>query len=168
MKRAHFNPVMGVQIKTGGSTDPKTVDKVTLKVDNPDNVESITIRSGNDKGMDFSQSVVFGTAKPASDGTVTIECEGNVPSGQSYLWVDVKPSEKSLVGGTITFDDLVTTIDGTVYTAELEPVTQRIGYLVAVPGEAVANQTEAWRAQQHRLPASPAYSDHRRTPRRLL
>lgn len=142
MKRAHFNPVMGVQIKTGGSTNPKTVDKVTLKVDNPDNVESITIRSGNDKGMDFSQSVVFGTAKPASDGTVTIECEGNVPGGQSYLWVDVKPSEKSLVGGTITFDDLVTTIDGTAYTAELEPVTQRIGYLVAVPGEAVANQTE--------------------------
>ena len=141
MKRAHFNPVMGVEIKTGGSTDPKSLDKVTLKVDNPDNVESVTIRTGNDKGMDFSHSVVFGSATPNADGSVTVECNGQVPSGQSYLWVDVKPTEQCLVGGTITFSDMVTTIDGTTYQAELEPVTQRVGYLVAVPGEAVQNQT---------------------------
>lgn len=141
MKRAYVNPVMGVEIKTGGAENPKTLDKVTLKVDSPEDVESVTIRSGNDKGMDFSNSIVFGTAKPAADGTVTVECSGNVPSGQSYLWVDVKPTEKALVGGTLTFTDMVTTIDGTTYTAEIEPVTQRIGYLVAAPGEAVANQT---------------------------
>ncbi len=141
MKRAHFNPVMGVEIKTGGSTDPKSLDKVTLKVDNPDNVESVTIRTGNDKGMDFSHSVVFGSATPNADGSVTVECNGQVPSGQSYLWVDVKPTEQCLIGGTITFSDMVTTINGTTYQAELEPVTQRVGYLVAVPGEAVQNQT---------------------------
>ncbi|MBR3695524.1 MAG: exo-alpha-sialidase [Akkermansia sp.] len=141
MKRAHFNPVMGINVKTGGSTDPKTLDKVSLKIDNPENVESVTIRTGNDKGMDFSRSTVFGTATPAADGTVTVNCEGNVPAGQSYLWVDVKPSEKALVGGTITFSNLVTTIDGTTYNADLSPITQRVGYLVAVPGEAVSNQT---------------------------
>ena len=141
MKRAHFNPVMGIEVKTGGSTDPKALEKVTLKIDDPANVESVTIRTGNDRGMDFSNSVVFGTATPAADGTVTVTCEGNVPAGQSYLWVDVKPSEKALVGGTITFSDMVTTIDGTTYNAELSPVTQRVGYLVAVPGEAVGNQT---------------------------
>ncbi len=141
MKRAHFNPVMGIEVKTGGSTDPKALEKVTLKIDDPANVESVTIRTGNDKGMDFRNSVVFGTATPAADGTVTVTCEGNVPAGQSYLWVDVKPSEKALVGGTITFSDMVTTIDGTTYNAELSPVTQRVGYLVAVPGEAVGNQT---------------------------
>ena len=141
MKRAHFNPVMGVEIKTGGADNPKPINKVTLKVDSPEDVESVTIRTGNDRGMDFSNSIVFGSAKPAEDGTVTIECSGNVPTGQSYLWVDVKPTEKALVGGTLTFTDMVTTIDGTTYTAEIEPVTQRIGYLVAVPGEAVANQT---------------------------
>ncbi|MBQ4636839.1 MAG: exo-alpha-sialidase [Akkermansia sp.] len=141
MKRAHFNPVMGINVKTGGSTDPKTLDKVSLKIDTPENVESVTIRTGNDKGMDFSRSTVFGTATPAADGTVTVNCEGNVPAGQSYLWVDVKPSEKALVGGTITFSDLVTTIDGTTYNANLSPITQRVGYLVAVPGEAVGNQT---------------------------
>ena len=141
MKRAYFNPVMGVEIKTGGSTNPKSLDKVTLKVSNAEDVESVTIRSGNDKGMDFSNSIEFGTAKPAADGTVTIACSGNVPTGQSYLWVDVKPTEKALVGGTITFSDMVTTIDGTTYTAEIEPVTQRVGYLVAVPGETVEQQT---------------------------
>lgn len=141
MKRAHFNPVMGINVKTGGSTDPKTLDKVSLKIDTPENVESVTIRTGNDKGMDFSRSTVFGTATPAADGTVTVNCEGNVPAGQSYLWVDVKPSEKALVGGTITFSNLVTTIDGTTYNANLSPITQRVGYLVAVPGEAVGNQT---------------------------
>ncbi|MBR4309541.1 MAG: exo-alpha-sialidase, partial [Akkermansia sp.] len=141
MKRAHFNPVMGVEIKTGGSTDPKSLDKVTLKVDNPANVESVTIRTGNDRGMDFSHSVVFGSATPNADGSVTVECNGHIPCGQSYLWVDVKPSEESLIGGTITFSDMVTTIDGTTYQAEIEPVTQRVGYLVAVPGESVQNQT---------------------------
>lgn len=141
MKRAHFNPVMGVEIKTGGSTDPKSLQKVTLKVDNPDKVESVTIRTGNDKGMDFSRSVVFGTAEPADDGSVTIDCQGNVPTGNSYIWVDVKPTADALVGGTLTFSDLATTIDGTTYTADLQPVTQRIGYLVAVPGEEVGNQT---------------------------
>lgn len=141
MKRACFNPVMGVEIKTSGSTNPKSLDKVTLKVDTPANVESVTIRTGNDQGMDFSNSTVFGTAKPAADGTVTVKCNGNVPSGQSYLWVDVKPTDSSLVGGTISFSNLVTTIDGTAYKANLKPVTQRIGYLVAAPGEAVQNQT---------------------------
>lgn len=141
MKRAHFNPVMGINVKTGGSTNPKALEKVTLKIDSPENVESVTIRTGNDKGMDFSHSTVFGTATPAADGTVTVTCEGNVPAGQSFVWVDVKPSEKALVGGTITFSDLVTTIDGTTYNANLSPITQRVGYLVAVPGEAVGNQT---------------------------
>ena len=142
MKRAYFNPVMGVKVQTGGSTDPKKLDKVTLKVDSPENVESVTIRTGNDSGMDFSNSVVFGSAEPAADGTVTVTCEGNIPSGQSYLWVDVKPTESSLVGGTITFSDMVTTIDGTTYNAELSPITQRVGYLVAVPGETVSGQPD--------------------------
>lgn len=141
MKRAHFNPVMGVQVKTSGSTAPKKLNKVTLKVDNPANVESVTIRTGNDKGMDFSHSVAFGTAKPAADGTVTVTCGGDMPAGQSYLWVDVKPTEEALVGGTITFSDMVTTIDGVTYNADLSPVTQRVGYLVGVPGETVEQQT---------------------------
>ncbi len=141
MKRAPFNPVFAYKVTANGTEDAKKVTKLTLKVDNPESVENVTLRTGSANGLEFFTSTVYGTGKPAADGTVTITCDKELTGGTTWLWADVTPSAKSLVGSTVTFSNMQMTIDGKNYNGTA-PVTQRIGYLLAVPGETVSNQPD--------------------------
>lgn len=141
MKRAAFNPVFAYKVQTSGSEGSKKLGKLTFKVDNPDSIAHVTLRTGSPNGLDFSNSTVFGSAIPAADGSVTINCNKALPGGTSWLWVDVTPSDKALVGSTVTFDNVSATIDGKPYQGA-NGVTQRIGYMLGLPGETVCNQPD--------------------------
>lgn len=143
LKRAAINPALAVTVHAKGSANPKAVQKVTFNV-TPGTLEKVTLRSGNDNGTNFRNSVVYGTATPAEDGSVTITCDAakTLDSGDTTLWIDAAPAAKAKVGGTATFSDLRITIDGQELTPGTEPVTQRIGYMVAVPDETVGNQPD--------------------------
>ncbi|MBQ8478794.1 MAG: exo-alpha-sialidase [Akkermansia sp.] len=141
MKRAPFNPVFAYKVQASGTDDAKKVTKLTFRVDNPESVENVTLRTGSPNGLEFFTSTVYGSAKPAADGTVTITCDKELPGGTTWLWADVTPTESSLVGSTVTFSEMTATIGGKNY-AGTTPVTQRIGYLVGLPGETVSNQPD--------------------------
>lgn len=140
LKRAPINPVLGYKLQTSGAANPLQVQKLRLKVSPADAVEEVTLRSGSPDGTGFANSVVFGKAKPAADGSVTIDCSGTLKPGINWLWVDAKPSAASQVGGSVTFESAGPVIDGKLRAQDAAPVTQRIGYLVSVPDEAVGNQ----------------------------
>lgn len=142
MKRALFNPVLMLDVKTSGADKPKSVDKLVLKVDDPDQVARVTLRSGDERGMSFRDSVEYGSGKPDESGKVVIKCKEALQGGDNYLWVDVEPSEESVIGSTATFSDVEITIGGKSYAPEMEPVTQRIGIMLAFPGQKVGNQPE--------------------------
>ncbi|MBR2125528.1 MAG: exo-alpha-sialidase [Akkermansia sp.] len=141
MKRAAFNPVFAYKIQTSGNSDALKVSQLTFKVDNPESIRNITLRTGNPNGLDFSKSTTFGSAAPGPDGTVTITCNTPLTGGTTWLWADVTPTDSSLVGSTVTFSDMNLTIDGQNYGSE-ESVTQRIGYMLGLPGETVSNQPD--------------------------
>ncbi len=144
LKRAPINPAVGVVIHAKGSANPMALNKVQLKVDKPSQVKNITLRSGNSAGTDFHGSKVYGTATPDENGNVTISCgkDSMLESGDTALWVDVCPSDESLVGSTLTFSDVSVTVGGKNLKPMGDDVTQRIGYMVAVPGEPVGNQPD--------------------------
>jgi len=144
MKRAAFNPVFAFEVQAQGNDKPKKFSKITFKIDKPQNIMAVTLRTGNAQGLDFRTSDVFGSARPNSDGTVTINCNTPLPGGTSWLWVDVTPSNKSLVGDTVTFSNISATIGGKSYDSDIT-VTQRIGYMLGLPGETVSNQPNGGR-----------------------
>ncbi|MBR3925823.1 MAG: exo-alpha-sialidase [Akkermansia sp.] len=141
MKRAPFNPVFAVRVQATGTESPKKVTRLTFRVDNPSSIAEVTLRTGNDRGMEFFNSEVYGTARPNADGTVTITCNKPLPGGTTWLWADVTPSDSSLVGSTISFSNIKATIGGQTYSSD-NTVTQRIGYMLGMPGESVSNQPD--------------------------
>lgn len=142
LKRAPINPVWALHITSEGAENPPEIGTVSFTVDTPHQLENITLRTGNSQGTNFRGSKVLGQASPSPDGTVTITCKQPLPRGESWLWADASPSEKALVGGTVTFSQPKITIGGKQYEPTSSPVTQRIGYLVSVPGEKVLKQTD--------------------------
>lgn len=140
LKRAPINPVMGWQTTATGSRKPLAVNQVKLRVSPASSISKVTIRTGNDKASSFRNTTVLGSATPAADGTVTIPCSGTLSSGKTHIWVDATPSESSLVGSTVTFTPISTTIGGKEYPSKQVSATQRIGYLVCVPDEKIGNQ----------------------------
>ena len=140
MKRAVFNPVMALEVKTEGAHDPKSVKKVSFKVSNPAYVSGVTLRSGNENGLDFSHSTAYGTGVPLADGTVVINTDAALEGGTSRLWLDVQPAGGAPVGSSISFSDVKVTIEDKEYTLESAPVTQRVGTMLAFPGDHVGNQ----------------------------
>lgn len=141
MKRAVFNPVFAYKIQATGNEQPKQVRNLTFRVDNPESISNVTLRTGSPNGLDFSNSTVYGTAKPMPDGTVSITCDKPLPGGTTWLWADVTPSDASLVGSTVTFSDVNLTVGNKDYTGNAA-VTQRIGYMLGMPGEKVSNQPD--------------------------
>ena len=143
MKRAVYNPVAAVLVQTAGADKPKKFNKISFKVTNPAYISSIVLRSGDATGMSFNGSIEYGSAKVSKDGKVSITVNKELEGGDNYIWLDVEPSPKALVGGTVSFDNFKLEVDGKKYSPELEkPVTQRIGTMLAMPGEEVGNQPE--------------------------
>lgn len=141
LKRARINPAFAVHVQATGSESPLALDSVQFKLDSPESVESVTLRSGNAEGTNFRGSTVYGTAKPAADGTVNIACGKPLAHGNTWLWADVQLADKAKVGGKVAFSQISAKVGGKSYDLSAEagakPVTQRIGYLLSVPGENV-------------------------------
>ena len=143
MKRAVYNPVASIFVQTAGADKAKKFNKLSFTVTNPAYINRIVLRSGDANGMNFNGSTEFGSAKVGKDGKVTITANKELEGGDNYLWLDVEPSPKALVGGTVSFDNFKVEVDGKKYTPKTEdPVTQRIGTMLAMPGETVDNQPD--------------------------
>ena len=140
MKRAVFNPALAVEVDTVGAHDPKSVEKVVLKVSDPARVARVTLRSGTENGMDFSHSTAYGVGVPLADGTVEIKADAALDGGTSRLWLDVTPAGSAPIGSTVSFSGVKATVDGKEYDLGDATVTQRIGTMLAFPGDAVGNQ----------------------------
>lgn len=140
MKRAVFNPVLAVDVQSEGAHDPKSVELVTCKVSDPAAVAGVTLRSGSADGLDFSHGTAYGTAVPLADGTVRIPVDAALEGGSTHLWLDVQPAASAAIGSSISFSDVKVTIEGKEYTPEQAPVTQRVGTMLAFPGDNVGNQ----------------------------
>lgn len=142
MKRALHNPVLLLDVKTQGADKPEAVEKVVLTVDDPDQIAGVTLRSGDANGINFKGSIEYGSAKPGKGGRVVIKSKEKLQGGDNYLWLDVQPADDAEVGSSVTFSDVKITIGEKTYSPGLEPVTQRIGTMLAYPGEAVGNQPD--------------------------
>lgn len=162
LKRAPINPVMSYKITTAGVASPVEVKELKLRIYPADAVDAVTLRTCNydrskdgTNGMKFSKSKVFGKAKPAADGTVTVSCSGALPPGETVLWVDARPSAKVRVGSLVTIEPLGLKLGDKVYAEKGKPVTQRVGTLVAVPDAEVANPSrngEIRNCKTYRIP----------------
>ena len=148
LKRAPINPVMSYRITTAGVASPVEVQELKLRIYPADAVDSVALRTCNydrskdgTNGMKFSKSKVFGKAKPAADGSVTVTCSGTLAPGDNVLWVDARPSANARVGGLVTIEPLGIRLSDKVYAEKGAPVTQRVGTLVAVPDAEVSNPT---------------------------
>ena len=141
MKRAVHNPAFAYKVCTTGTDNPINVGTVTFTVDNPGSVSNVTLRTGSPDGLDFTNSVEMGSATPAADGSVTITVNKPLPGGTTWLWADVAPSDSALVGSTVTFSNITAGIGEKQYKGDT-PVTQRIGYMLGMPGEKVSNQPD--------------------------
>lgn len=146
LKHAPINPVLSYRVQTQGVAQPLKLESIKLKMTPARAVEAVTVRTGvpdrsvdGTVGLKFRKGKVYGKATPAADGTVTIPCKGTLPTGDMELWVDATPSAGTKVGDTVTFETRGIKIGGKVYADKGKPVTQRVGYLLAIPGAQVAN-----------------------------
>ncbi len=145
MKRAKFNPVVRISVQTEGAEDPVSVNELEVTVDDPEQVAKVTLRSGSANGMDFKNSIEYGSAKPGKDGKVLIKSAQGLDGGDNTLWLDVEPSAESIIGSTFSISDLKLNIGGKKMKPEMEPVTQRIGIMLAFPGDKVDQKEGAAR-----------------------
>lgn len=162
LKQAPINPVMSYNVTTAGAASPVAVECLKLKIYPADAVDSVTLRTSNydrsvdgTDGMKFSKSKVYGKARPAADGSVTVICSGNLEPGKNVLWVDARPSAKARVGSMVTIESCGLQVGGKVYGDKAAPVVQRVGTLVAVPDAEVVNptrQNEIRSCKTYRIP----------------
>ncbi len=144
LKRAPINAVFSYRMQTTGAAQPLAVNSVKLKISPANAVDEVTIRTGKPErsvdgtiGLKFRPGKVYGKAQPAADGTVTIPCSGTLAPGETELWVDARPSANTQVGDFITFEPAGIDIGGQIYADQGAPVSQRVGYLLAVPDATV-------------------------------
>lgn len=140
LKHAAVNPAVGLHVTASGS-DAAPETTVSFNLSDPTAIEEVRILSGNDNGTNFRNATVFGSGKPAEDGSVTIKFDKPLEGGESHLWIDAQPSEGAPVGGLISFKDITVKAGDKSFTGS-DTITQRIGYLVSVPGCNVGNQAD--------------------------
>lgn len=142
-RRALINPVVKIAVQTEGVADAASIDKLVLRVSPADSVSTVSLRSGTSDGAGIVKSKVYGSATPDAQGNVTIDFkEAALEAGDSTLWIDATPADNARIGSTVDFSDIELTVAGKAYAAGLPVVSQRVGHLLAVPGEAVANQPD--------------------------
>ena len=137
MKRARFNPAVKIKVQTEGAEDALSLDQLKLSVSDPDQVARVTLRSGSANGMDFKESVVYGSAEPNKSGKVVIKSTQPLEGGENNLWLDVEPGADAVIGSSVEFSDVKLTIGGKELEPAMEPVRQRIGIMLAFPGDKV-------------------------------
>lgn len=134
-KRAEANPAFALKVNAD-SEEEVNAFQLTFKVNNPAAISEIRLRAGDNKGLSFEEDVVLAAAKPSKKGIVKLTCKKGAPAG--FLWIDVQPSERATVGGLISFSDFeLKSKEGKVELDKDMEITQRIGYMLGVPGEKV-------------------------------
>lgn len=141
MKRAKINPAARIHIAATGSLDPASLEAVSFQLDDPEQVEKVTLRTGNEQGTSFRGSKVLASAAPKANGRVDLDLAEPLESGDTWLWLDITPTDKALVGGTVSLNNIRVGVAGKEYNSD-KAISQRIGYLVSVAGETVGNQPE--------------------------
>lgn len=139
-RRAPINPVIKVDVATAGVKNAKSINSLSLNISPADQVKNVSLCTGTPDGTNMHNIKVFGSAQPDANGNVTIKFDGAVlPAGESTLWIDATPTDTARVGGSVSFNNVELTVDGKGYKAPAT-VTQRVGHLMALPGEKVGNQ----------------------------
>lgn len=140
-RRAPISPAFAIKLVCDGDGKLPVPEKIAIKISDPKAVEVVRLRVGDEKGLKFASDEVLAEGKPSGEGVVLKRVKGDMPAAaaENWLWVDVQLSKKAVIGGLLTFSDVVVTAKGKKTKLEGE-VTQRMGYLVGVPGEEVGNQ----------------------------
>ena len=137
MKRAKYNPAVKLVVQVPDAKSQK-MDKVEIELQNAAQVARVTLRGADEKGgTNFKNTVEFGSAVPSKGGKVVIKPTERLAEGSNVLWLDIEPSEKALIGSEVTVEKVKMTLGGKSVAAEMEPVSQRIGIMLAFPGEKV-------------------------------
>lgn len=136
MKRAQYNPALKVTVQANEARGTQKFDRFEITLEDPGQVARITLRSGDDKA-NFKNSEVYGSAEPTSSPKVVIKPTKRLEAGKHVLWLDVEPSEESIIGSSVTIKGIKASIGGKVVEAEMQPVSQRIGIMLGYPGEKV-------------------------------
>lgn len=144
--RAPINAAFALRMKCQGQGSVPVPESISLRVSDANSVECIRLRATGNAGEQFSNDAVLAEGKPDAKGVVKLRPTGTAApaaAAENWLWFDVQPAPSAPVGGLITFSDVEVTMDGSkVELAANEAITQRVGYMVAVPGEKVGNQAE--------------------------
>lgn len=141
-RRAPISPAFAIKLTCNGEGNLPIPEKISFRISNPKAVEVVRLRLSDKAGIKFADDTVLAEGKPSGEGVVLKKTSESIPaSAEIWLWVDIQLSKKAPIGGLLTFSDISVTAKGTQTKLEGE-VTQRMGYMVAVPGEAVGKQTD--------------------------
>lgn len=149
LKGAPYNAVAVLKLSTDGGSASVPAN-VTLHVTKADQVDSVSLHYGDEKGLRFGGCL--GKGKVSGDGKVTIKCHapkdaptyGMKPDklkemqdkfSPERIWVVVEPSKKAKVGSSITVSGDKMKVDGKELPIKTEKkIKQSIGYMVAMAG----------------------------------
>ena len=136
-RRAPISPAFAIKLNCTGDGNLPIPEKVSFNISNPKAVEVVRLRLSDQSGLKFADDTVLAEGKPSGAGVVLKKTSETVSAaGENWLWVDVQLSKKAPIGGLLTFSDVEVTLKGKKTELEGE-ITQRMGYMVAVPGEEV-------------------------------
>ena len=136
-RRAPISPAFAIKLNCTGDGNLPVPEKISFDISNPKAVETVRLRMSDKDGFKFADDTVLAEGKPSGGGVVLKKTSETVPAaGENWLWVDVRLSKKAPVGGLLTFSAVEVTVKGKKTELEGE-ITQRMGYMVAVPGEKV-------------------------------
>ena len=136
-RRAPISPAFAIKVNCTGDGNLPVPEKISFNLSNPKAVEVVRLRVSDSAGLKFADDTVLAEGKPSGDGVVLKKTSKTVPAeGENWLWVDVQLSKKAPVGGLLTFSEVSVTSKGKKTELKGE-ITQRMGYMVAVPGEHV-------------------------------
>lgn len=143
--RAPINAVFALRMECSGQGSLPVPEAISLKVSSPEAVECVRLRVTGKNGEQFPTDAVLAEGRPDAKGVITLKPTGvaaPAAAAENWLWFDVQLTSAAPVGGLLTFSDVSVTREGNTTSLGGEPITQRIGYMVAVPGETVGNQPD--------------------------
>lgn len=136
-RRAPINPAFAVKLNCNGEGNLPIPENISFRISDPKAVETVRLRLSDKNGIKFADDTVLAEGKPSGEGVTLKKTSASVPAAaENWLWIDVQLSRKAPVGGLLTFSDISVTAGGNKTALEGE-ITQRMGYMVAVPGEEV-------------------------------
>lgn len=135
MKGARYNPAVKLLVQP---TQGKTLKQVNIKFEDIDQVEKVILRNGSPEVKKDEEVTVFGSAEAGKKKELVIKCDAPLEAGTNTFWLDVTPSEESVIGSEVVIQSISLTLDSRKLDPEMEPIAQRIGIMLGYPGEKVA------------------------------